>query len=565
MIEVPVRGVLLAACLAIAGVAPCRAAEQWIRLTSPNFEIYTDASQKDGRELLSQFEQARSFFLKAAPVRMQGEFPVRIIAFRAHEEFLMYTPSQIAVAYFTGNAYRDYIVLSNTSEEAFGVAMHEYTHLAVRHSGLHLPLWLSEGWADVFSSMRHVSGGIAVGDLVKTRAQFLERGQWIDLDRLAAVTQDSPEYHEADRAGLFYSESWALAHMLYLSPEYKAGFAKFLNATDRGTPFSQAAESAFGRTAAQIYQDLRMYLTRRELTGQVFEVALDRAPKGPEIAPVTEFDIRLVMADLRANNGETARAAEEYEALAKVEPDRPEIVLSLGYLALQRKERAAALQYFQKAFAAGEKDPRMCFQLAVLEQEAQAPAAKVIPILERAVQGRPDFTDALVNLGLMRTEARDYEGAIEALMKVEVIIPSAAPPVFIALAYANLQTGHLKEARSHLATARQYANAQPQLTVLTEIEGLIDARSKSRFPPQRGEKLQTLNGMGQGLECRGSGAKLKVLVNGQPMLFELPEPKSVEFSRPGGNVVQLNCQAPAQPFPIVVEYAAPNIVRRLQF
>jgi hypothetical protein len=147
---------------------------------------------------------------------------------------------------------------------------------------------------------------------------------------------------------------------------------------------------------------------------------------------------------------------------------------------------------------------------------------------------------------------------------VDVIIPSAAPAVFTALAYANLQTGHLEEARGHLTTARQYAKAQ-QLTALTGIEGLIEARAKSRFAPKPGERVQRVEGLAEGLECRGAEAKLKVVVDGQSMRFEMPEPKAVEFSRPHGNTAQLACQAPAQPFPIVVDYVAPNIVRRVEF
>ncbi len=564
MIELHMRSVLIVTFLAITTAPSALVAQQWTRLTSPNFEIYTDAGEKEGRGLLTRFEQVRGFFLKAAPVRPPEEFPVRIIAFKSREEFSQYNPNPVAAAYFTSNAYRDYIVLPNTSQEMFSLGVHEYTHLVVRHSGLRLPLWLNEGWADVFSSMRQVSDGIAVGDLLKDRVQLLEKGVWLDLPSLAVVNQRSPEYHEANRAGMFYSQSWALAHMLYLSPEYKDNFAKFLNALHRGAPFAEACQTAFGKSPATLQEELHTYFTRKKIVGQIFEVTFDKAQAKPEVAPVSDFDSRLVLADLLTVIGQVARAGEEYEALAREQPNRPEVALSLGYVALARKENEGARQQFEKAFALGIRDARMCFQLAALQREAHAPVATVIPVLERAVELRPDFTEALVNLGLARMETREFEKAIESLMKVPTVAPGAAPAVFTALAYSNLQTGHLDDARNHAATARKYAKTQPQLNAITAIENLLEARAKSQFPPVAGEKLMQLTGMAQAMDCAGTNAKLRVLVDGQPMVFELPDPKAVEFSRPRGNTVQLTCAAQA-PFPVVVEFVSPNIVRRLEY
>jgi hypothetical protein len=42
------------------------AADQWVKLATPNFELYTTAGEKKGREAILYFEQVRSFFLEAA-------------------------------------------------------------------------------------------------------------------------------------------------------------------------------------------------------------------------------------------------------------------------------------------------------------------------------------------------------------------------------------------------------------------------------------------------------------------------------------------------------------------
>src|SRR5579871_3312876 len=52
---------------------------QWIKLTSTDFEMYTSAGEKKGREAILYFEQVRSFFLKALALKdIPNAQPVRI-------------------------------------------------------------------------------------------------------------------------------------------------------------------------------------------------------------------------------------------------------------------------------------------------------------------------------------------------------------------------------------------------------------------------------------------------------------------------------------------------------
>ena len=45
------------------------AADQWLRLTTPHFELFTTSGEKRGRETILHFEQVRSFFLTALPAQ----------------------------------------------------------------------------------------------------------------------------------------------------------------------------------------------------------------------------------------------------------------------------------------------------------------------------------------------------------------------------------------------------------------------------------------------------------------------------------------------------------------
>ena len=250
----PARRATICAAL-FAGSLAAAVAPQWTRVTTPNFELYTTAGEKAGRDAAVHFEQVRAFFAQASPVKPPGDFPLRIIAFATPDQYRSYTPNPRASAFFATGPGRDYIVMRDASPESYSIAVHEYVHFVIRHSGLRVPLWLSEGWADVYSSMRRVRDGMAVGDLVPVRMRALDsaKGAWFDYPTLTTVRPNSPIYNEGDRTGLFYAQSWALAHMLFLSPEYRDNFRKFLMAMHNGELASDAAQTAFGKSGQEVF------------------------------------------------------------------------------------------------------------------------------------------------------------------------------------------------------------------------------------------------------------------------------------------------------------------------
>src|SRR5438046_874231 len=85
---------------------------------------------------------------------------------------------------------------------------------AYSHAGLKFPTWLNEGLADLYSTLRMQGDKALVGDLIPGRLQSLSTEKWVPLSVILSAGQDSPYYNEKSKAGSFYSESWALVHML---------------------------------------------------------------------------------------------------------------------------------------------------------------------------------------------------------------------------------------------------------------------------------------------------------------------------------------------------------------
>jgi hypothetical protein len=154
------------AALLLAFAFPISAAppDPWIRLTSPNFELFTTAGERNGRDLIRYLEQVRGFFTQAFGSRLPGAKPARIIAFRSEKEYRPYRPSQSATAFYQSGAEHDFIVMESAAREYYDVAIHEFTHLMIHQSPQAVPVWLNEGTAELYSNLQPTGSKIVVGN-----------------------------------------------------------------------------------------------------------------------------------------------------------------------------------------------------------------------------------------------------------------------------------------------------------------------------------------------------------------------------------------------------------------
>jgi tetratricopeptide (TPR) repeat protein len=550
---------------------PAAAAEEWTRLSVPSLDLYTTAGPKQGKELLLRLEQVRAFFLKASPVRKISEVPLRIIEFRNRDEFQRFNPNQISAAYFANTPARDYIVLGPAAADDSAIAVHEYVHLIVKHSGLRLPVWLNEGWADVYSTLRPQGKETAVGDLLPARMQSLMKDQWMDFETLTSVTARSASYNEASRVGIFYAESWALAHMLYLAPEYQANFGKFVAALHAGQSADEACQAAWGRSGEQVFADLMSYFKRKKILGRVYDTRLENNHEEPRETELDEFDQAMLLADLLAVDRKPQEATAEFERLDREKPGRADVTWALGDLAMGRNDENTARTYYEKAFEAGEQDAGMCYVLALLEQK-KGQTRKMLPVLERAVKSKPNYTEAEILLGLAKIDLRDFEGAIATLLAIDEIKPDDAPAVYCALTVSYVQTGDLDVAREHMATCRKWAKTDEQLKRAGQVTAFLDARSRPEAAVRKGEKRAGITGTAIGVDCATTGTRLRVRVNDKVASFDLPSPAAVEMTPAHGGLLKLQCGAIA-PVRVGVEFAPPltaignsaGIIRRLEY
>ena len=149
----------------IAGSLSVHAATEWTAASTQNFELLTTAGARKARAGIQHFEEVRDFFVKALHFEPKTRRKVRLIAFDSPQEWKRFRPAEVATAFYRSGMDRDVIAMESLSGEVYRIAVHEYVHLLLRHSGGTFPVWLNEGLAELYSSMNAQGGKMRVGDL----------------------------------------------------------------------------------------------------------------------------------------------------------------------------------------------------------------------------------------------------------------------------------------------------------------------------------------------------------------------------------------------------------------
>ncbi len=565
-------------------------APPWRLTRSPHFEIYAQSSDQRARALLTWFEQLRAFFEQQRAWKPGSSPPVRVIVFASGREYEPYRLRSASDAYYVGSGSQDYIVMSMAHPSRFGLAAHEYAHLVLRSSLGQLPPWLKEGLAEFYATLRITDHATELGGVLPGRIQTLEKSTWIPLPELMALSEQSQQRLDRSPADLFYAESWALTDMLALSPEYAPGFKRFLALAGSGSPGLDALLSAYGKSADAIARDLRNWLKQRRLPViQLPAVVAESVPV--EVSDVSPIASRLLLAQVLLAAGEFDRAETRFTALAHDAPDSPEVSAALGMIALHQGDSEGARRAWKRAIEQHIADPRLCYNYAVLADEAGLPAEAIRPALERAVELQPNFDDAHYQLALLEKNARHFDAALEQLHAIRRVPDARAFAYWLALADTFNELGRRDQAQSaarhaseHASTAAEQARAAEEIYIAQTDLGVQFARDASghlqlvttRMPHQQSDwnpfvepadDIHRIQGTLREIDC-GKVTTVRVEAGGKAIALAIPDLQHVQMRHaPQEFVCGPQIPAPA----LTVDYArtlgsaTQGIVRGMDF
>jgi tetratricopeptide (TPR) repeat protein len=418
-----------------------------------------------------------------------------------------------------------------------------------------------------------------------------------ELSRLFRVNHDSPEYNSRGHAGVLYSQSWALVHMLSMDNRYRPGWPQFRDLVGAGADSAAALTQVYGKTPEQVGRDLANYVTRDQYsayeTKDKYEVA---QAKKYETRPADAFEGELVTANLVANSldgEERARAA--YAKLEGQKPDALPLLEARAYFEWRRGSREAALPYFERAIANGTQN------LELLRDYMRLEPSKAEAALPKALALAPNDPDVRIEQAAVLMRERKSSQAVLTLRDVlKTLDNDQSFRAYQILANAYMQLNQIDDARmaatqvarvAENASEADFANRMlASINTFAEDKAAFDARSRAataaadagaRIAGQPGEPAlpplvaaprvtgplvtpQMLPGGAQVVmvsgrlrnivSCTdGAHAILEVLSNGQTLRLYIDDGLKVAVRGQSGGTIDLSCRAYDTPIKVGYE------------
>ncbi|HSS22558.1 MAG TPA: tetratricopeptide repeat protein [Pyrinomonadaceae bacterium] len=416
-----------ATCLVLVVVVTCLvpvvAKDKWTSVRSENFLLVGNAGEKEIRQVsikLEQFREVVSHLFTSFSVKTA--VPTTVIVFKDDESYRPFKPNENTAGFFQGGSEVNYITLkllkdANTDQDPFTIIFHEYTHLLVRNTKGHVPIWFNEGLAEYYSTFSVNDQHVVVGRPIARHVYLLRQNGLLPLRTLFQVDQKSPYYNESDKQGIFYAESWVLVHYLMLGNNGARldQMSKFLELLANKRPTEEAFQEAFGMSVDNMEHELRAYIQRDRYPISRGSLAAKLSSDTERTSTViSEAEAQAYLGDLLLKSNRVECEAYLQRALA-LDPDLPMANASLGLLRVRQGRSEEARQSLERALSASSQNYLINYYYAyALSREGNrdmqavmgfAPnmAGKMRAALKRAIELRPDFLEsynllAFVNL-----------------------------------------------------------------------------------------------------------------------------------------------------------------------
>jgi tetratricopeptide (TPR) repeat protein len=462
----------------------CRASDSgWTLVRSPHFHIYSQLGEHDGRAIALTLEQLRTFFVTSgvlgAHAALENDRPVRVLQFATTSAYASFRPRASADAFFLSSEAVNYIVLAPSAPNRSRTLAHEYAHLVLHSAGIHLPPWFAEGIAEVFSSLEITPRESLIGGDLPARSQALQSHTLIPLEKILTMAEDDPLRARRDDASIFYAESWELTHMLLFSPQYRPKAGALWAAFDTGVIEEPALAAIYARSVEAIRSDLRAWIDATKSA-----LALPGLPARDQrlhASGVSQADSDSVLAALAVASGDLERAQAVYRTLHTGRTSDSAVAAALGSIGVRKHDQVKAILELKRAFDLGAKDPVLCYQYAILLENAHAPDDQIAAALGRAIELRPRYDDARYRLGLLENNRQNHAAALEQLRAMRSVPRARAYTYWLTIASALLGSDQRPAAKAAAQKAIAFAKTHDErrLAALLELDTETDITVQS--------------------------------------------------------------------------------------
>ena len=488
--------------------------DNWRSVQTNNLFVIGNADPEKLRQVAAWLEFFHSAFGRLISRNvLDASVPTTVVLFRDEASFTPFKPlyqgrpANVA-GFFQPGPDVNYIAISLDPghRDPFSTAFHEYVHLHLRDNVPGTPLWLNEGLAEFYGTMKFAGGEAMLGAPLYHYIGLLRQQEMLPLSTLFSIDTTSPHYNEQDKSGIFYGQSWALVHYLMLGggSNRQEPFRRFLNQVGRGDAPGRALEDSFGMSLDVVERGLEEYVRRGEFS------ALRIASADPEAyaaytamqrMSLTDAEAVYYLADLLFHINREADAERGFKQAIAFDPKLHQAHAKLGLIYVYQKKYAEAKKHLERAIESPQHYSIHYLYAFVLSREGVSPNGRITNYSPESA-------------ALMR----------EHLLKSIKLSPSYAPSYYL-LALVNLVTGErLDEALEMVQKARQLAPGRASYSLLlaqihlrrsetADARNILESLTRSSDTAVRNEAQDLLDSMSQtntGAGSRSAGSTRQV-------------------------------------------------------
>jgi len=501
---------------------PASAADKWLRIHSKNFLLVGNAGESDIRRIGRSLEEFRTAVGIMFPKMEQTPTaPLTVIVFKNDESFKPYKPLNEGnpanvVAFFQPGEDVNYIAVP-AAPTLSSVVLHEYLHLLLRENVGTLPLWISEGLAECYSTFEigNKQNEFTIGRAPERHIATLNEGiPFVPFKKLLAVQQNSSEYNEQSKQGMFYAESWSIVHYLILGPEAKrrTQFVQLLMALSRGEPFEDSFTEAFQTDYGTLEDEVRDYIRKRNSWPTMKIAARENLQidiRSVNTETLTEADSEFYLGDLLLHLNRPADAEPHLTAAVSKNASLAGAQASLALLRVRQKKYDDAIALLKKAAETDSKNPMINYYYAYVLERADNDAVAVVngipadryetmrSYAKKSIELSPRFVEAYALLARINVNSGQNLDEGEATLKKALSIAPGRDDLRMVLAQTYLRANRTADARAVLADIER-VSSDPELrrrstALLDQTEQLFSFADITPAVEKEAAKAQTLD------------------------------------------------------------------------
>lgn len=347
----------------LAATLPAHA--EWHEASSDHFLVIADQNEANVREFterLERFHSAVLYVLGRENVSPSPSNRVTIYVVRSANQVQKLAGDKTGYlqGFYQARAGGSLAFTSRVESDGRDVSQseqilfHEYTHHIMHGvSEWATPRWLSEGFAEFFSTARfEKDGGVGIGLPAQHRAAELFLAKNVPIEALLdAATYEKLKTKTYDE---FYGRSWLLYHYLALSNTRSGQLTLYRTALANGATELDAAKTAFGDLKV-LEKELAAYLNKSKMN--YLPIPGSRLKTGPIVVRkmrVAEAAMMpVILESKRGVDEEMAKALlPRAQAVAAKYPDDPAVLAARAEAEHDAGNFSIALAAADKAIAA---------------------------------------------------------------------------------------------------------------------------------------------------------------------------------------------------------------------